>query len=160
MTNYPMALRETMVRKLTRPGGPSATALAKEVGISQGTLSRWIRECGIVAPMKKGKSSNSWTPEEKLKAIVETSLLADEELGKYLREQGLHSAKLEEWRERGLASMMGAGSNGRRKKDPKDQRIKELEREVRRKDKALAEASALLILKKKVQTIWGDEGDE
>ena len=44
--------------------------------------------------------------------------------------------------------------------DEKDKRIKELERELRRKDKALAETAALLVLKKKAQAIWGDREDE
>jgi transposase len=39
-------------------------------------------------------------------------------------------------------------------------RVRELEKELRRKDKALAEAAALLVLQKKVQAIWGDADDD
>jgi transposase len=149
-----------MVRKLMQPGAPSATSLAKEVGITQATLSRWIRKHGTMVAMEKGKRSSDWTPEEKLRAIVETAHLTDEELGSYLREKGLHAANLEEWRKQSLLGMTEAALGGRRKKDPNAQRIKELERELLRKDKALAEASALLILKKKVEAIWGVEDDK
>ena len=46
------------------------------------------------------------------------------------------------------------------KKSPEARRIRELEKELRRKDKALAETAALLVLKKKANAIWGDEDDD
>ncbi len=160
MNNYPESIKESMVMKLTSPGGPSASVLAQEVGIHQSTLSRWIREYATVGKaggVMKEKRPQDWTAEEKLEAVLEYENLEEEGRGKYLREKGLHSVHIERWRQQiveGLKSSKG------RKKDPRDTRIKELEKELRRKEKALAEAAALLVLKKKARAIWGDGEDE
>ena len=160
MNNYPESIKESMVMKLTSPGGPSASVLAQEVGIHQSTLSRWIREYATVGKaggVMKEKRPQDWTAEEKLEAVLEYEKLEEEGRGKYLREKGLHSVYIERWRQQiveGLKSSKG------RKKDPRDTRIKELEKELRRKEKALAEAAALLVLKKKARAIWGDGEDE
>lgn len=159
MEVYTEQLRRRMVEKMTAPGGPSAGALSREVGISQPTLSRWIRERGegVCMDRSKQRRPQDWTGEEKLRAMVEVSGMSEEEVGNYLREKGLHTANLKEWRNEMVSAV---GSKKKRKgKDPRDLRIKELERELKRKDKALAEMSTLIILKKKAQAIWGD-GDE
>jgi hypothetical protein len=68
----------------------------------------------------------------------------------------LYSVDIERWRE----EMLQALSKKPKKGDPKDKRIRGLESELRRKEKALAEAAALLVLKKKAQGIWGDDEEE
>ena len=165
MHKYSEDIKETMVKKLTHPGGPSTTQLAKEVGIPHQTLSRWIREYANVGGMeKKAKSTKDWSVEEKFEALMETGRLEGEELGKYLRQKGLYSTDLERWKEEFVKKTKAAGQRGRPKKDPeliearKEQ--KKLRKELRRKEKALAEASALLVLKKKAELIWGEPEDE
>ena len=74
-----------------------------------------------------------------------------------MRERGLYTAQLEGWRQEMLRALGGKGK-GSEQKDR--QRIKDLEGELRRKDRALAETAALLVLKKKAQAIWGDSEDE
>jgi transposase len=91
-------------------------------------------------------------------AVFEASKLSDDKLGEFLRREGLHEAQLEEWRKAAVMSLADAPRSKARSKEAK--KIKELERELRRKDKALAEASALLILKKEVEAIWGDVDDD
>ena len=150
------------------PHALSANALSGEVGIGQPTLSRWLREARRVPCMTK-KSNRSkegsrarrpqdWSPEEKLRVVVESRGLADEELGAFLRKEGLHQAQLDEWSETARSSLLVR--KGSKKPSAESKRIRELERELRRKEKALAEAAALLILKKKAQAIWGDEDDD
>lgn len=137
----------------------SANALAQEVGVAQGTLSRWLRTASTLDNMSKHKSGNpkstrQWTAEEKLRVVVEAMRLSNEELGEFLRKEGLHSAQLEEWK--ALASDAVSDKKPARKKVSQEaKRIKELERELRRKEKALAEAAALLILKKKSRRSGG-----
>ena len=97
-----------------------------------------------------------WTPEAKLKAIVETTNLVDTELGHYLRKEGLYSNQVTEWRAAFIEKM---ALQPKFKRDERDDVIRSLEREILRKDKALAEASALLILEKKVALIWGRSGE-
>lgn len=107
----------------------------------------------------KSKSTRQWTAEEKHRAIVEASSLSEEELGEFLRKEGLYSAQIEEWTALAVAAL-GTSKPARRKTSPEAKRNKELERELRRKEKALAEVAALLVLKKKAQEIWGDEDDD
>jgi len=160
MNNYSQTVKESMVTKLTSPGGPSAYALSQEVGIHQSTLSRWIREYATVGKaggVMKEKRPQDWTAEEKLEAVLEYEKLEEDSRGKYLREKGLHSVHIERWKQELIEGLKA--SKGK-KKDGRDTRIKELEKELRRKEKALAEAAALLVLKKKAQAIWGDGEDE
>ena len=102
------------------------------------------------------KQAKQWGPEEKLRAVIEYEKLDGEARGKYLREKGLYSVDIERWRAEMLAAV------GKRSKDrnAQGQRIRKLEAELRRKEKALAETAALLVLKKKAQAIWGDPEDE
>jgi hypothetical protein len=99
-----------------------------------------------------------WSPAEKLRVVVESRSLTDEELGAFLRKEGLHQAQVEEWSAIAHSSLLA--SKGAKKASAESKRIRELERDLRRKEKALAEAAALLILKKKAQAIWGDEEDD
>lgn len=99
-----------------------------------------------------------WTPEERLRAVQEANALSDQELGEFLRREGLHEADLTQWRRAALEGLTPSRER-RGKKSPEKKRIAQLEKELRRKDKALAETAALLVLKKKVQAIWGDEDD-
>lgn len=166
---YSNSFKAKMVQKMTGPNSKSAAALAQEVGISQPTLSRWLREAAAtVQPMhiKRGEHETTraarrpqdFTAQEKLTVVLEATSLSEHELGEFLRRKGLHEAQLEEWR----AAALDGLSNGRRsKKIPVEaKRIRELEKELRRKDKALAETAALLVLKKKAMAIWGDEDDD
>jgi len=100
-----------------------------------------------------------WTSLEKLRVVVEASKLGDEKLGEFLRTEGLHEAQLRQWRADAEAAFLD-DSRRKRRGSAETQRIKELERELRRKDKALAEVSAILVLKKKAAAIWGEEDDD
>ena len=100
----------------------------------------------------KYKNKKKWTIAEKLRVIVESMQLNDEDLGEFLRREGLHQAELKQWRQAAEAAM--SNSSKRKKVSSGVKRIKELERELRRKEKALAEAAALLILKKKMKALY------
>ena len=174
MQEYGEGFKSKMVQRLTGPRRMSATALASEVGIPQSTLSRWLRaaQATVVdmskgsaqvtvpspeqpAPAKAPKRTEDWSAEERLRAVLESSRLSGEELGAFLRREGLHEATLAQWR---AAALEGLGPT--RSKRSEQRRVQELEKELRRKDKALAEAAALLVLQKKVRAIWGDGDDD
>ena len=108
---------------------------------------------------RAGTKPKKWTDLEKLRVILEASSLSGEELGAFLRREGVHLVQLEEWKEAAREAFNGA-ARGRRKTSQESKKIKSLERELRRKDKALAEVSALLILKKKADALWGDADDD
>ena len=167
---YTEGFKSNMIRKMACPNGISASALAKEVGVPQQSLSRWLRNANVVdepgnssIPHEPGRTMSPKRPqdksaEEKLKIVMGAETVADDQLGAFLRRNGIHEAQLREWR-----GMMLSGLQKPVKPSSKPsgeaRRIHELEKELLRKDKALAEAAAIIILKKKVQSIWGDEDD-
>ena len=156
---FPAALRESMVRRMTGPEAMSACTLARETGIGQQTLSRWRAAARLGQMSDKKRRPEDWSQEEILAFVVEASGLPDPEIGAFLRKRGVHRAQLEDWKARIAAGLAEPGTK-KSKKSPETRRIKELERELRRKDKALAEAAALLVLQKKVRAIWEDEDDD
>jgi hypothetical protein len=155
-----------MVSRLVGPNAMTAIALSKETGLAQATLSRWLKEAStlkrrVTKDEKKPaeqKQLQEWTPEEKLAVVLEASSLSEGELGAYLRGKGLTTAVLDEWREQAMTGLRGTKQVAATNTGSK--RIKELERELARKDKALAEAAALVILQKKVRSLLGDEDDD
>ncbi|KYF76834.1 hypothetical protein BE18_39465 [Sorangium cellulosum] len=145
-------------------------ALSAETGVHQTTLSRWLRDARSLAPMSDdarrsapppsagARRPEDWTPEQKLRAVTEAAALSERELGEFLRREGLHEAQLAEWRKAALEALGGPARPGYG--SAPSRRVRELERQLRRKDKALAEAAAILVLQKKAQAIWGDGGDD
>ena len=165
MIPYTTAFRNRMVARLVGPHAISATALGSETGLAQATLSRWLRQASRLRPTmprdddKKlaKKQPQEWTPEEKLEIVLEAAALSEGELGVYLRGKGIHEAVLEEWREQALAGLRGTEAASKQQTESRE--VRELKRELKRKDKALAETAALIVLKKKAQEIWGAEDD-
>lgn len=161
---YSDSFKARVVEKMVL--GRSACALSREVGVPQPTLSRWLKEARSVAgvtPKKKPPEARAprrpqdWKAEEKLAAVREAAGLDGEQLGEFLRSRGLHDADLAEWRRLADAGALEALAGQPTSGGPAGRRVKELERELRRKEKALAEASALLLLSKKAEALWGEE---
>lgn len=151
--------KEAIVRKLLTRGNQSVQEFCDQQNLALSTVTRWRSESANVLGMKSKKNKLKYSSEQILKIISETHSLAEEELGRYLRENGLHTNQLTEWRESILQSMQRAKANPN-KKDERDAKIKDLEKNLRKKDAALAEASALLILQKKIQLIWPMEKED
>lgn len=168
MIPYSQQFRNRMVQKLVGAHAVSATALSAEVGISQGTLSRWLKQAATI-PRKMSTAdddtkAHDWSPEEKVAFVLESAAVPSSELGAFLRRKGVLEAQLDEWRkqltEAAVASMRPPTRGDREAAAADAKKIRQLERELLRKDKALAETAALLVLKKKAQAIWGDEDDD
>jgi transposase len=162
VTQYSEAFRSKMVQRMAGPEAISASRLSQEVGIGQPTLSKWLRQAeGRMGSVKLGspppppRRLEDWSPEERLRIVLEASRLSEEELGAFLRREGLQEAVLAEWKAAALDAL-----KPQRKPSGDSKRVRELEKQLRRKDKALAEAAALLVLQKKAQAIWGDEDDD
>ena len=156
-----------MVQRLTGPKSVSANALAGEVGVPQSTLSRWLKDASIVEvvarskrqrAVQRGKRVSEWSAEEKLQAVVEAASLTEAELGAWLRQKGLREEDLTRFRADALTGL--TASKKPRAGSAEQKRIKELERDLKRKDAALAEAAAVLVLRKKAAALWGEEGED
>ena len=167
---YTQSFKAKMVQRMSAPHAISASRLSKEIGVSQGQLSRWLLAARTLDPMTKKRPSDvpvqvgkARPAEEKIRIVMAAAALGPEELGAFLRREGVHEAELEQWREAvvdGAKSALEGGGTKTSSRGPDAKRIKELERELRRKDKALAETAALLVLQKKVREIWGDADDD
>ena len=151
---YSEAFKTRLVRRLVGPSAVSATAMARDVGVSQATLSRWVLAAGNVGDMTRSPTKK-WTGAEKLRVVTEARGLSGSALGAFLRREGLHEAQLTAWRAAAEAAL-AEPARGRTPPSVEAKRIQELERELRRKNAALAETAALLVLKKKLEAIWGD----
>lgn len=103
------------------------------------------------------KRPADWTPEEKFNLVLEAASVPEAELGAFLRRKGIHEAQLREWRQMMLGALKNRNSLPQGKATPENRRIRKLESELNRKEKALAEAAALLVLQKKAREIWGEE---
>jgi transposase-like protein len=168
VAEYTETLKARMVRRMLGPRATRQTDLARETGIPQPTLSRWLRETATFKAMKEhdkpdeappapaARRPQDWSAEEKLAAVVETRGMPAQNLGEFLRRHGLHAEELEAWRTSAMAAMAAPPRKG----GGESKRIRELEKEIRKKDKALAETAALLVLSKKVRALWGDAADD
>ncbi len=150
---FSLAFKQKMVEELTGKDAVSARSLARETGISQETLSRWLRDARSLPLMPPRRhKSKTWSIDEKIRVLAEAKKLSGAELNSFLEREGLLLAELEQWRlaldEEGRASIATT------------KRIHKLERELARKEKALAEAAALLVLKKKLDHLQEDEDDD
>jgi transposase-like protein len=159
---YSEKFKERMVAKMAGPSRTSANALSRECGVDQSTLSRWLMEAKVPAMAKqKPTGGKRWTAEEKLRVVLAAAAAGEAGLGELLRREGLHENDLERFRAEALEGLREKPE--RPSADAK--RVKELEKELRRKEKALAETAAILVLRKKLNAFFsaeeeGDTGDE
>ena len=170
---YTNGFKEQMVSRMLGPTAVSANKLGKSVGVPQSTLSKWLRDTGTLASMKTNeneKQANTlkkWTVKDKLRVVAAVEGLEGQALGEFLRQEGLHEAQLKSWCDAAAGALTSAEAASpralteqqRRRLTVAEKRVKELERELRRKEKALAEAAALLMLEKKLQILGWDERD-
>lgn len=163
VTRYTAAIKASVLSKAFAPNPPHVVELAQEFNIPKSTINTWI--CNMRNNQGKvgAVRSNDKSVEAKLQAVIDTASMTEQERGAYCREHGIYTHHLNEWR---TQSLQGLGARVVSRQEAKDQRIQQneynkLKRELHKKDKALAEVSALLILKKKADLLWGttDEDD-
>ena len=170
MKEYSETVRARMVARLLGPRAVSASALSKESGISQATLSRWLSAAATIEPVaSKRKRQRGGQPApgdqsaaptarrtgaDKLALVARAEGLEGEELGAFLRREGVHLAELEQWRKLAREALSGT------KRLAPSKELRRVKAELARKEKALAETAALIVLKKKVEAIWGDGDDD
>ena len=158
---YSRAVMVGVLKKVLPPEARSIVEVSRETGINDQTIRNWVKksESGILPDSLQESSPRFMSPKEKYQLVLEAAGVDNEQLGGFLRERGLHSEHLTIW-DQELREMID------KKNDKKDQELKalkkknqELEKELQRKDKALAEAAALLLLKKKLDDLMKDQKD-
>ena len=152
---YSLAFKQKMIERLTGKEALSASQLSRETGVRQQNLSRWLQEARSL-PLVGSKEVTEVTErslrfEQKARVLVAAASLRGEELHEYLEREGIKCADFERWR-------IALQEDGRQP-SATSKRIRQLERELARKEKALAEAAALLVLKKTIVRVHPDEDD-
>jgi hypothetical protein len=155
---YSKKLKESVFKRLAPPNAEKVPDLAKELNIPKNTLYTW-RSKILKKSSATSKKASKWRSKDKFQAVLETASLSELEISKYCREKGVHFEELKSW------VKQCQNANGTKLEDPKElkdnlknekQKNKELQKELRYKEKALAETAALLTLRKKANAIWGD----
>lgn len=161
MRTYTKELKAKIIARLLPPNNEYVSDVANETGIPKDTLYSWrLKHRRGNQSVESGQTS-TMTSAQKFDIVLETASMNEAELSEYCRRNGLYPEQISAWREtcRG-ANTQASVRNDREKNRQLSKENKQLKAELRRKEKALAEAAALLVLKKKAQAIWGDLEDE
>ncbi len=162
MNKYSKELKESIVSRMLPPNNINVPELVRETGIPKDTLYTWrskARKGSAPAQLNTHRGLNS---EEKFDIVLETATLNEVELGEYCRRKGIFPQMINAWQEtcKQAHTMIVPKADQTTIRTQKEV-IKSLKGELRYKEKALAEAAALLILQKKVRTLWIDpEGEK
>jgi transposase-like protein len=159
---YDPEFKADLIAKLLPPQNVAVPALARESGVPKDTLYCWrlqARRQAREGATNRSATANDWPSKARFEAVLESAAMNAEQTAEYCRRRGLYPEQLAAWRrdceQAGAASQQVRQGEAAEVKAQRT-RIRELERELRRKDAALAETAALLALKKKAQAIWGD----
>ncbi len=157
MARYGERFKQRVVARMLPPESASAEQLSLEVGVGIETLERWRSEV-----QSRPARERVWTAAARLEAVIATAVLDEAGKSAWCREKGIYLKDLEQWRASAgtaLAQPEEVRASPQETRADK-KRIKQLEAELRRKDKALAEAAALLVLSKKLSAIFHGGEDE
>ena len=161
---YSLERKEAVIKKMLPPENKTVAELAAEEGISEGTLYNWRRDArnrGRLLP-DGDTTPEGWSARDKFAAVVETAPLNETERAEYCRQRGLYPEQIEAWRTAcEQANDWAQASTQQRQQSLQEERKRRrtAERELARKEKALAETAALLTLRKKARAIWGEDED-
>ncbi len=151
---YSKRFKARAVSRLLAPGA-DPDLVANAVGVLPHTLFRWRDELSLEL-----RSSVSDPKIDRFAAILTTASMDDEARNAWCRSHGIYPSDLAQWRETAHHSLENPINRALDGSGSQRQRILDLERELRRKDKALAEAAALLVLSKKIDAIFHRDADD
>lgn len=154
---YTRAFRQQALAKVYSRGDRSVKSIADELIVNHWTLKNWMKAKNNPCNASDGDSDkrpDDWSTAERLEALIKTHGLDEQGLGAWCSEKGLFAHHLRQWR-------ADFESGGRANQTSELRKLKasnkQLERDLLRKDKALAEAAALLVLQKKYQALWEEK---
>lgn len=161
MARFSNERKESILKKLLPPVNLTVAEVARQEGVSAQTLYTWrdkAKRLGKPVPGKK-LSTEDWSAEAKLATVVETIALSESELSQYCREKGLYPEQVHRWKQeclQGFRNSKAISKASQRQSKSDKAEIKTLKKDLRRKEKALAETAALLVLRKKLGALWED----
>ena len=165
MPRYSEKRKQTILSKMMPPLNMTIAEIARTEGIGEQTLYNWrnkAREQGRPVPGNK-PTPDQWSAEAKLAIVIETGSMSEAELSEYCRAKGLYVEQVKAWKAESLKGFVNSReqeleTKRQRKADQKE--IKKLKRELREKEKALAETAALLVLRKKLDAFWENDSED
>ncbi len=165
MSRISVERKEAILKKLLPPYSMSVKEVSEEEGISTATLYHWrqqLRRSGAAVP-NSNTSSEQWSAQTKLAIVAETYSMTESELSQYCREKGLFPEQIQSWRSeciQGFKSSKEQEAEAKKQAKADKLEIKELKKDLRLKEKALAETAALLVLRKKLRAFYGEEPED
>ena len=162
MTQYSKEFKASIIAKMLPPNNVPVPQLVRETGIPKDTLYTWRgkHNKALSDAMVQPSTSGQLSSEEKFAVVIESASLNEVELSEYCRRKGLYPEQISAWRSSCMqANALEAPKVDRTQLKTQAKHIKQLETELRRKEKALAEAAALLVLQKKVRALWEEPED-
>ena len=162
---YTQELKDAVLVRMMPPNNESVKSISKDTGVSEQSLYKWRKKARIDgnATPGNGQPSELWSSEDKFLIVLETYAMNETDLAEYCRKKGLYKEQIDAWRSVCLNANTGELNQTKRlSQELKDEkrRMSVIEKDLRIKEKALAEAAALLLLRKKARAIWGDHEDE
>lgn len=165
MPRYSEERKQQILNKLLPPFNMTVAEVARNEGIGQQTLYNWrdkAKQQGRPVPGKK-PTSDQWSAHAKLATVIETASLNEAELNEYCREKGLYVDQVKAWKADSLRGFMSSRDREievKRQRQADKKEIKQLKRELREKEKALAETAAILVLRKKLNALWENDNED
>ena len=167
MRRYSEAVKADVRKRMSPPQRQSVARISEELGIHVMTLYKWRKAWrlqGEVVPASE-KEPEGWSAADKFTVVLETAGLNATELSAYCRQKGLYPEQVDRWRQASQDANEKPVLTIKEQKEleklrAQDQReIKQLKQELRRKEKALAEAAALLMLRKKWEAFCSEDAE-
>ncbi len=161
---------QAVQKALSRADGTSSREIAKSLGVGYSTLQKWVREVkdGLLVSvqredndlMTKERRPQDWSLQERLDIVISCGGLNESSISELCRRKGIYPHHIQQWK-LDFASGNNTGDNTKNQAETKNLKNenKALKKELNRKEKALAETAALLVLQKKVNVMWGEEED-
>ena len=162
---YSKEFKQSIVIKMLPPNNQSLGQIQQETGVPEGTLKKWrgeMRKGGFAAPAGE-KQSEQWSTRDKYLIVVETATLSEIEVAEYCRKKGLYPEQVKSWQDNCMQANGGVAQElalSQKREKEKERELKLVRKELQRKDSALAETAAILVLRKKAETIWGYQDEE
>jgi transposase len=151
---YSYEFKENVVQKAL--SGRNVRDLAEETGVTAWSIYQWINNFKNGNIKSEGSGPRGYSLNKKQMLLLEAQSLSEEDQGEWLRKNGLHSDHLNKWKDEIFEVMKKRNEDKIELRKAKEEN-KKLRKELNRKDKALAEVTALLTLKKKLAHLLGDE---
>lgn len=163
--SYPNDVKESIMKILYSPDAPPLRSLARDFGVPKSTIQVWMKKVGTMSSRQINSADKDkyWSPQVKLNAVIKSTSLSAQDYGEFLRQNGLYASLVTQWKEKILESLVNINSHKKEEAAAdvtKSAKYRNLEKELQRKEKALAELASLLVLKKKADLIWADEEEK